>query len=175
MLPNRVVQAAIATFAKFRAVLTVLLWSIWYQKSSAVRTLVINCSTSKCTYYLCAPHLLFISSLLESLSVMTEKCCMLIPCPLTNVVGVDRLLTPCPLTPSLDWRCLCRQDAARIIHVRYDPLKSQCHWWNRGLVWLLPLKGICTIGCCCQMIWTSSVPGSLMESGHHLWPCVCYR
>lgn len=69
---------------------------------------------------------------------MAEKCCMLIPCPLTNVVGADRLLTPCPLTPSLDWHWRCRQDAAHIIHVRYDSLKSQCHWWSRGLVWLLP-------------------------------------
>lgn len=33
---------------------------------------------------------------------MTEKCCVLTPCPLTNVVGVDRLLTPCLLTPLSD-------------------------------------------------------------------------
>lgn len=35
-------------------------------------------------------------------------------------------------------------------------------------------KDICTIGCC-QMTWTSSIPGSLMESWHRLWPCVSNR
>lgn len=35
-------------------------------------------------------------------------------------------------------------------------------------------KGVCAIGCCCQMTWTPSVPGSPPEPWHHLWSSVCY-
>lgn len=36
-------------------------------------------------------------------------------------------------------------------------------------------KGICAVGCCCQMTWTPSIPGSSPGSRHLLGPCVCHQ
>ena len=84
-------------------------------------------------------------------------------------------LPPDTLPPN--WHQQRRQDAARIIQVTYDSLISHYHWWSRGAnVTLTRIeKGICRIGCRCQMTQTPSVPGSPPEPWHRLLSCVCCR
>lgn len=68
--------------------------------------------------------------------------------PSTSICSTDRLPTPCPL-PDIS-------SVGRILltlFIKYASFKPHYHWWSRGVVQLLPhSKGICIIGCCCQMM-----------------------
>lgn len=70
-----------------------------------------------------------------------------------------------------------RQGAPHRIDVGYTSLWSRHLWGTQGAVQLLHLKVTigCTMHCSLQMLWTPQVPGSPLESWHHLWSCACYQ
>ena len=80
-----------------------------------------------------------------------------------------------PPTLSLHQHWQCWQEAAHIIYVSYDSLKSYCHWCIRGVVQILTaFKSHLHNWLLLQVTQTSNIPGSLMKSGNSLWPRVCY-